>query len=193
MNPWSLLGQLMGTILKFVPRIWFCPKPMSGVKVVRGRHLRRFGYQEDEDGKDVGRYVVVYWPFWTTIYVVNGARHVGFVDGISASTSDDVSVHAAIVVTYHVTDPVQFLVWNHDADSSVDEVVASCVQQIVKDREWGEIRTLDLGESLGETAGLLLEDFGIEVESVSVRSLARTKVLHVVGDVGPTVLTSDDE
>lgn len=184
MTPWEILGQLMGTILRFFPRIWFCPAYVSGVCFVRGKNVRPFGPG-----------MLVYWPFWTTLLTCPIVRQVMTIDPQTVTTKDSKSVIIAGVVVYKILDHRTYLCENFEAEHNVDEAVAACLRSVVISRDWSDIQRNDYrttDRALTKEASEMLAEFGIEVERVRLTSLAQAKVINIVGETAMGVVPDDD-
>lgn len=173
MTPWEILGQLMATVLRFFPRVWWCPAYISGVLFVRGKNVRSFG---------PGR--VVWFPLWTSMLTCATTRQVMDIDPQTVTTKDGKSAVVAGVCSYKIDDHVKYLVDNYEAEHSLDEAVAACLRGVVIGKTWQEIQennrnTTD--HALTREAALLLKEFGVTVERVRLTSLAQAKVINLVG------------
>lgn len=187
MSPWDILGQLMQTILRFVPRVWFCPSYVAGVLFVRGKNIRPF-----KPG------MVCWWPFWTSMLTCTTVRQVMEISAQTMTTADGKSVIIAGVVVYHITDPTKYLTENFEAEHNVDEAVAACLRSVVIDRTWDEIQANNRNttdRALTKEAGEMLDEFGITVERVRLTSFAQAKVINLIGGdtVGVVPDGGDDE
>jgi len=186
MNPWDILGQLLATILRFFPRIWFCPTYVAGVKFVRGKNIRPL-----EAG------AVVWWPFWTSMLTCAVKRQVMEIPAQTVTTKDGLSVIISGVCTYHVADHVKFLTENHEAGDNASEVVEAALIEVATDKTWNELLANDrntTNRALTSEAGKLLADYGIEVEKVRMASLARAQVINIVGDGASIgIIPSEDD
>lgn len=186
MNPWDVLGQIFGTLLKFVPRVWWCPTFIAGVLFVRGKNIRPFG---------AGR--VVWFPLWTTMLTCAVVRQVLDIDVQTVTTKDGHSVIVAGVATYRISDHVVYLTENFEAEHSLDEAIAAALRQVVVGKTWDEIHNNDRNttdNALTREAGKMLEEFGVTVERVRLTSLSRAKVINVVGaNMGYVPDDEDDE
>ena len=188
MSPWDILGQMMATLLRFFPRIWFCPTYIAGVLFVRGRNVKAFGPG-----------AVIWWPFWTQMLTCAIKRQVMEIAPQTVTTKDGRSVIVSGVCTYYVADHVKYLVENHEAGDNAAEVVAASLIEVATGKTWDELLSNDrntTSRALTKQAGELLADYGIEVERVRLASLAQANVINLVGQstvgVVPTP-TSDEE
>lgn len=173
MTPWEILGHLMGTILRFVPKVWWCPKWMVGVLFVRGKNVRPFGPG-----------LVFWWPLWTSMLTCPATRQVMGIEAQTVTTRDGKSVIVAGTVTYKIVDWTTYLVDNFEADASVEEAVAAALRQAIVDRDWIEVKRNTrnkVDHALTKAAQEILEDFGVNVERVRLTSLAEARVVNVVG------------
>lgn len=163
----------MSTILKFCPRVWYCPAYIGGVLFIRGTKIKSFAG---------GR--IIWWPFWTTMLTAPIVRQIMDIDAQTMTTKDGKSVIAAGVVAYRITDHRVFLTENFEADNSVEEAVAACLREVIVERTWAEVHENDRNTTdnrLTKEAGKLLSGFGIEVERVRLTSLAQARVINLVG------------
>lgn len=184
MNPFEILGQLLSTALKFVPRVWWCPAYVGGVLFVRGTRIVPFGG---------GR--VVWFPLWTDMLTCPVVRQVMDIDAQTMTTKDGKSVIVAGVVAYRITDHRKYLTENYQAEHSVEEAVAACLREVIVDRTWEEVHQNNRNmtdNALTREAGKLLEEFGITVERVRLTSMAQAKVINIVGG-GPVGVVPDEE
>lgn len=176
MSPWDILGQLMATLLRFFPRVWFCPTYLAGVRFVRGKHHRPFGPG-----------LVIWWPFWTAMLTCAVVRQVMAIHPQTVTTRDGKSVIVAGVVVYKITDPVLFLTENFEAEHNIDEAVSACLRDVIVNKTWQEIQdnTRNVADrALAKEAEALLSEFGIEVQRVRLTSLAQATVINIVGEGG---------
>lgn len=173
MSPFEILGQLMSTLLKFVPRVWWAPTYVSGVLFVRGKKIVPFG---------AGR--VIWFPLWTSMLTCANNRQVMDIDAQTMTTSDGKSVIATGVVAYKIVDPTKYLCENFEAEHAIEEIVAACLREVIVDRTWEEIHQNERNKTdhaLTREASKLLAEFGIEVERVRLASMSQAKVINVIG------------
>lgn len=180
MNIFDLFGQLLGTIIRFIPRIWFCPAWMAGVLFVRGKHPREFGPG-----------MVFWWPFLTSMLTCPTVRQVLEIRPQTITTKDGKTVIVAGVVTYRVKDVMVYLTENFEAETSVDEAVSSCLRDVIVDRTWEQVQNNNrntIDRALTSTATELVSCYGIEIERVRITSMAPATVVNVVTDTRTTYL-----
>ena len=183
MSPFEILGQLMSTVLKFVPRLWWCPAYVGGVLFVRGTRILPFGGG-----------LVFWFPLWTTMLTCPVVRQVMDIEAQTMTTKDGKSVIVAGVVAYCISDHRKYLTENYQAEHSVEEAVAACLREVIVDRTWAEAHNNDRNttdNALTREAGKLLEAFGITVERVRLTSMAQAKVINIVG--GAVGVVPDEE
>lgn len=185
MSPWEVLGTILQTLLKFVPRVWWCPTYVAGVMFVRGKHIVPFG---------AGR--VVWFPLRTSMLTCPVVRQVLDIDPQTVTTQDGKSVIVAGVATYHISDHVTYLTENYETEHSLDEAIAASLREVIVDKTWEEVqannrKTTD--RALTKEAGAVLAEFGVTVERVRLTSLAQAKVINIIGDSLNVVPDEDEE
>ena len=124
MNPLEILGQVMQTLLKFCPRVWWAPTFIRGVLFVRGKRIKSFGPG-----------MVVWFPLWTTMETCATVRQVMDIDHQTVTTKDGKSVIVAGVCSYLIDDHVKYLTENYQAEHSLDEAIAACLREVVVDKD----------------------------------------------------------
>lgn len=185
MTPWEIIGQLMTTILKFFPRVWYCPMYVGGVLFIRGTKIKPF----------TGG-CVIWWPFWTSMLTCPIVRQVMDIEPQTMTTRDGKSVIIAGVCSYTITDHERYLTENYQAEHSLDEAVAACLREVVVGKDWGEIQANDrktTDNALGRAAGGMLKEFGVSVERVRLTSFAQAKVINIIGNQMGVVPDDDEE
>jgi regulator of protease activity HflC (stomatin/prohibitin superfamily) len=129
----------------------------------------------------------VYWPLVTELEACCVVRQVVVHKPHVLETADGVQVIAAGITSYRIVDPVQFLAENEDPYSTIDDVVAAAIRQVVVSRDYDV-----LGDALPETdaeltaaSRRLLRPFGVRVEHTRLTDFARTRTVHLTGGVLP--------
>ena len=106
------ISDFVNLFISFFPHLIIVKKIESGVKFVRGKHVKIL--------KPGLRW---YWPLVTEQEVVVVVRQVTNLAPQTLMTKDGKTVIASAVVVYRVSNIEAFLVENHDADEAIGEVL----------------------------------------------------------------------
>lgn len=169
---WTSLGEIASAGLNMMPRMSWIPRWNQGVLSIRGRKIRTY-----EGG------LLCYWPWWTEKLEVTKAWTRLKVGPVPLTTSDDQSFVAEAIMRYRVVDPVRFLVENDSAWENLDDDVSSCLQALTT-LTWEELLEQDkevLNQHLLTQALEDLAGYGIDIQFVRLRALARTRVITMSG------------
>lgn len=182
MSPWVLLGELLSSVAKIFPRIWWCPVWMSGILCVRGKYVKKFGPG-----------MVVWWPFWTTIETCSIVRQVLNIDVETITTKDDQSIIVSGIVIYRIEDYEKYLCENYEAESNIDEAVSACFRDVIVNKTWDEIQQSisKTDNMLTKKAALALDAFGIKIEKTRLTSMAKARVINLIGPWSGNSISSD--
>lgn len=170
------LGQLADFVGRWFPRLLVVKTDQRCLKYVRGRHLRLL---------DPGLHL--YWPMVTELEWCFVVRQVMVHPPHVLETQDGVQVVVAGVTAYRVANPIRFLSENEDPYSTIDDVAAAAIRQVVVSSSYDV-----LGDALPTTDAALtaatrrlLRPFGVRVEYTRLTDFSRTRTIHLTGCPSP--------
>lgn len=172
MGALSWLSELAQWFGKWVPRLVLIRATEGAVKFLPGGKTKEYGPG-----------LLLYWPLTTEIQQYPVVRQVLRLSPQTLMTEDGVSVVAAGILTYTVTDLHTFLVENFDAEHSLDDISQTAIRSAIVTHDFEEIqndrknwdRTLTLA---GRSA---LRQFGVKVEALRITTFAKARVLNLIG------------
>ena len=164
----ELLANLLGWLGDFVQWM-FAWVPRYAIIQINQRGVR---YPRGQDAIELEPGIHWYIPNLTQIVKHHVSRCVLHVDPLSLETADSPPrpVQVGMVLTYHITNVLQYEVENFDADESMKEVAQGALQDIVTSSRWEELRGATgegtrLGKKLASRMSKTLDRFGVEIES----------------------------
>lgn len=167
------IGQLIEWFGQFIPRALV-------VNITQGAVKMRLGNEITEllPGK-----VHIYWPFISTVKIVDTARQTLDLTTQTFDTKDGICVLASGMITYQVNDVVALLTTVYDPDNTIRDVGMSTVQEVLVRYTYEELKSGNeagtLKKELAREAQRELKTYGIKVLKVGIKDLAKTTLYKV--------------
>jgi len=124
-------------------------------------------------------------PFWDTVIVVKVNERLGYVERISAMTSDDVTMVVSLEYTYRVTDPQRFALEVDDPERIVFEFVQGKLRDVVNTKPMSGVMHSRVAMNQEVMAALRVkeEPYGVEFITVQMQSAEPpTEVVQAIKD-----------
>lgn len=111
-------------------------------------------------------------PFWDTVILVRVNERLGYVDQISAMTSDDVTMVVSLQYTYVVTDPRRFALEVDDPERIVFEFVQGKLRDVVNTKAMTEVMhdRARMNQEIMEALKVKEEQYGVRFITVQIQS-----------------------
>ena len=111
-------------------------------------------------------------PFWDTVILVRVNERLGYVDQISAMTSDDVTMVVSLQYTYVVTDPRRFALEVDDPERIVFEFVQGKLRDVVNTKDMTEVMhdRARMNQEIMEALKVKEEQYGVRFITVQIQS-----------------------
>ncbi len=133
----------------------------------RGLHLRG------------GRFIAVDEPGWhvqiplvDTVIIVKVNERLGYVERVSAMTSDDVTMDVSLQYTYRVSDPQRFALEVDDPERIIFEFVQGKLRDVVNTKEMTEVMhsRADMNNEVMAALREKEQQYGVEFVTVQIQS-----------------------
>jgi regulator of protease activity HflC (stomatin/prohibitin superfamily) len=124
-------------------------------------------------------------PFWDTVIVVKVNERLGYVERISAMTSDDVTMVVSLEYTYRVTDPQRFALEVDDPERIVFEFVQGKLRDVVNTKPMSDVMhsRAAMNQEVMEALRVKEEPYGVEFITVQMQSAEPpTEVVQAIKD-----------
>lgn len=134
---------------------------------------------------EAGGGICWHWPFnITKVAFITSVTQTIRPDPQTLTTADGKAIVGSLVVRFHVEDSVQFVVGIMDARSTIDDIAAGTLRQLVKQHDWKELYGdgLDLDNELTKKVRAELKKFGIAVEAVTLADFGMVRSLRLLLD-----------
>lgn len=118
--------------------------------------------------------VVKHTILWTTISLTSQ----------SLTTKDGKDIVVKGVIKYRIADIQIFLLEVWDAIDAISDMTQGIIFDIVKEKTWDELQTLDLKPLITRKVRNEAKRWGIEVETVTLSDLAKIKSIRLLNDSG---------
>jgi regulator of protease activity HflC (stomatin/prohibitin superfamily) len=102
----------------------------------------------------------------------------------SLTTKDGKDVVVKLIIKYRIVDIQTFLLEVWDAIDAISDMTQGISFDIVKERTWDELHTLDLKPLITRKARLEAKRWGIEIETVTLSDLAKIRSIRLLNDNG---------
>ena len=89
-----------------------------------------------------------------------------------------------LIIKYRIVDIQTFLLEVWDAIDAISDMTQGISFDIVKERTWDELHTLDLKPLVTRKARLEAKRWGIEIETVTLSDLAKIRSIRLLNDNG---------
>ena len=99
-------------------------------------------------------------------------------------TRDGVSVVAQLSVLMHVEDIEKYLIDIEGVERLIHEVAPGVVAMFIRRRTFAEMRDPDLDDDIQRAIGKLVKPWGVKIEGVAWKNLARCRSVRLVTDSG---------
>lgn len=111
-------------------------------------------------------------PFWDTVILVRVNERLGYVDQISAMTSDDVTMVVSLQYTYVVIDPRRFALEVDDPERIVFEFVQGKLRDVVNTKAMTEVMhdRARMNQEIMEALKVKEEQYGVRFITVQMQS-----------------------
>jgi regulator of protease activity HflC (stomatin/prohibitin superfamily) len=167
------IGDIIKTLIKFVPHIVHVRATHAGVKFVRAKT------------RVIGPGIHWYWPLVTYPFIYPTVRQVLPLEQQLVRTKDGRTVVVDGVVVYFISNIETFLVDNYEAEASLTEVALAGIRAAILDLTLDEIFSgrVKLDKRLTKEVGESLEEYGVTVEFAKLQSCAEGAVLIHAGNM----------
>ena len=118
--------------------------------------------------------VVKHTILWTTMSLTSQ----------SLTTKDGKDIVVKGVIKYRIADIQIFLLEVWDAIDAISDMTQGIIFDIVKEKTWEELQTLDLKPLITRKVRNEAKRWGIEVETVTLSDLAKIKSIRLLNDSG---------
>ena len=102
----------------------------------------------------------------------------------SLTTKDGKDVVVKLVIKYRIVDIQTFLLEVWDAIDAISDMTQGISFDIVKEKTWDELHTLDLKPLVTRKARVEAKRWGIEIETVTLSDLAKIRSIRLLNDSG---------
>lgn len=118
--------------------------------------------------------IVKHTVLWTTLSLPSQ----------SLTTKDGKDIVVKGVIKYRIDDIETFLLEVWDAVDAISDMAQGIIFDIVKEKTWDELQTLDLKPLITRKVRNEAKRWGIEVETVTLSDLAKIKSIRLLNDSG---------
>lgn len=118
--------------------------------------------------------VIKHTVLWTTISLTSQ----------SLTTKDGRDIVIKGIVKYRIVDIRIFLLEVWDAVDAISDMTQGIIFDIVKEKAWDELQTIDLKPLITRKVRNEAKRWGIEVETVTLSDLAKIKSIRLLNDAG---------
>tara|TARA_Y100000034_G_C6713375_1_gene315233 strand:- start:140 stop:691 length:552 start_codon:yes stop_codon:yes gene_type:complete len=166
------IGQLIEWFASLIPHLLVVRKTDRAIKFVKGHTVKVC-----EPG------IHVYWPVVTDIQPVNVMRQKIDLEVQTLMTKDEKTVLVDGLIMFTIADVEKYLVDNYDAEESIVDVAMTALRKVVISSTLEDIQAgrAKIDNNLKTQTERLLEDFGVDVEFVRLKSFAPTRVFSLTG------------
>jgi len=102
----------------------------------------------------------------------------------SLTTKDGKDIVIKGIIKYRILDMQTFALEVWDAIDAISDMTQGIIFDIVKDKTWEELQTLDLKPLITRKARLEAKRWGIEIETVTLSDLAKIRSIRLLNDNG---------
>jgi regulator of protease activity HflC (stomatin/prohibitin superfamily) len=102
----------------------------------------------------------------------------------SLTTKDSKDVVVKGIIKYRIVDIQTFALEVWDAIDAISDMTQGIIFDIVKDKTWDELQTIDLKPLITRKARLEAKRWGIEIETVTLSDLAKIRSIRLLNDNG---------
>ena len=124
-------------------------------------------------------------PLWDTVIIVKVNERLGYVERISAMTSDNVTMVVSLEYTYRVTDPQRFALEVDDPERIVFEFVQGKLRDVVNTKPMSDVMhsRAAMNQEVMEALRVKEEPYGVEFITVQMQSAEPpTEVVQAIKD-----------
>jgi len=100
----------------------------------------------------------------------------------SLTTKDEKDVVVKLIIKYRIVDIQTFLLEVWDAIDAISDMTQGIAFEIVKERTWEELHTLDFKPLITRKSRVESKRWGIEIETVTPSDLAKIKSIRLLND-----------
>lgn len=177
------LNDLLGAVLRFIPRIRVVPQTHGGVAFVRGRpKLVPSGC------------LLFWWPVWTELLIVPVVRQtLNLPNQVLVPRRGDTPLVLSGVVVYDIADPVRALSSVHDLDDAVRDMALVAIRQVIAKYPAEAIwfNPEKINHALLRAVRGRMRGWGVRVQQVFLSDAAPCMVIRTVGEGNLTVLPQE--
>jgi membrane protease subunit HflK len=111
-------------------------------------------------------------PLWDTVILVRVNERLGYVDQISAMTSDDVTMVVSLQYTYVVTDPSRFALEVDDPERILFEFVQGKLRDVINTKNMTEVMhdRARMNQEIMEALKVKEDQYGVRFVTVQIQS-----------------------
>ncbi len=165
------LGNIMEFLGSLLPRWVVVQLTHGGVEFRRGRNVQivRPGLHW-------------YWPVWSELTIIPVVRQTLDLAQQALTTRDEVTVSVGIVIVYSIADVEKALTSQWDLEDTVSDIAQLAVADYVRQLDFRALME-DEDTSLIDIVHSRLAPLGVNVIDGGINTLARTKVITMVGSI----------
>jgi len=111
-------------------------------------------------------------PLWDTVILVRVNERLGYVDQISAMTSDDVTMVVSLQYTYVVTDPRRFALEVDDPERILFEFVQGKLRDVINTKQMTEVMhdRARMNQEIMDALKVKEDQYGVRFVTVQIQS-----------------------
>lgn len=164
------LGQIVSTLLEFIPRMLIVRQTHAGVRFRFGSHVSPILPTNGVRGTGIH----VYWPIVTEVEIIPVKRQPTNLSAQRLMTADGVTVGVGGIIVYEVEDVVKVLTSSWAYDETIRDLGMAAIKHVVAANNFAFFSTDPQGADLALTTQLSqdLESIGIRVLRVTLSDFA---------------------
>ena len=127
----------------------------------------------------VGPGLRLFWPFFDELVVWDTVLDVNVTKPQTVDTADGQTVTFSLALRYRISDLARLLTQIQDYEDTIGNEITASAASLIATMDYADVEG-ELGEAVYGDVRARLEDWGVELESVSVYTLCRARAIRLL-------------
>ena len=187
MDVFSIIGEVIRSILKVIPKLVIIRTTHEGVKFKYGSIVTKVS---STNGlgllKKTG--IHMYWPLITEIEVIPIKRQTADLHSQYLSTKDNVTIGLSGILVYEISDVVKTLTACFNYEETIPELALASIKKVVITYDYKHLHEQGnlVDKHLTKEMRVFLKPYGVKVISVCLSDFSKCRVLALWGSANTT-------
>lgn len=182
MDVFSIIGEILRSLLKVVPKLVIVRTTHEGIKFKYGSTVTKIN-SKNGLGLFSKTGIHVYWPLVTEVEIIPIMRQTADLHSQYLSTKDNVTIGLSGVLVYQISDVEKTLTACYNYEETIPEISLAAIKKVVITYDFKYLQENGdlVDKHLTKEMRGFLKPYGVRVVSVCLSDFSRCRVLALWG------------